>query len=169
MPWPPIPVLGTAVAVITGFRSNAAYERLCEARQIGGGIINSSCSFAVSLRDLVQPYGDVVQTRRFVYRYLAWLTAPRHQWRQPRTCQTADHQHNAECRNRMHVVPKDDLDLDAELGKLLADEKRQGLQAKRDRTAAILALQSAGLSRLATAGALSDYRHVELSRFVTEF
>ena len=36
VPWQPIAVLGTAVAFITGFKSNAAYGRLWEARKIQG-------------------------------------------------------------------------------------------------------------------------------------
>lgn len=168
MPWPPVAVLGTAVAFITGFRSNAAYGRLWEARQVWGGIINSSRSFGVALRDQVQPFGGLEHTRRFVHRHLAWLTALRHFLRQPRAWETAHLRHNAEYRNRIYTVPEDDLDLDAELRRLVSEDEWSELQHKRGKTSAILALQSADLARLAEQGALSDYRHVELARFVTE-
>ena len=42
IPWTPIALLGTAVAFLIGFQSNAAYGRIWEARQIWGGIVNDS-------------------------------------------------------------------------------------------------------------------------------
>ncbi|MBL7881642.1 MAG: multidrug transporter, partial [Chryseobacterium gambrini] len=43
-PWQPIAIMGTAVAFIVGFKNNASYSRLWEARQIYGAIINDSRS-----------------------------------------------------------------------------------------------------------------------------
>ena len=51
--WLPVAMLGTAVAFIVGFKNNASYNRLWEARQIYGSIINDSRSFAVKLRDFL--------------------------------------------------------------------------------------------------------------------
>ncbi len=51
LPWQPIAILGTAVAFIVGFKNNASYARLWEARQIYGAIINDSRAFAYTLRD----------------------------------------------------------------------------------------------------------------------
>ena len=42
LPWMPIALVGTALAFITGFKNNAAYDRAWEARQIYGAIVNSS-------------------------------------------------------------------------------------------------------------------------------
>ena len=39
LPWLPIALIGTAVAFIIGFKNNASYERLWEARKIWGGIV----------------------------------------------------------------------------------------------------------------------------------
>ena len=84
LPWPPIAVLGVAVAFMTGFKSNAAYGRLWEARQIWGAIVNVSRAWALMARDFVTlPAGDVLQ-RRMRLRHIAWLTALRHQLREPR-------------------------------------------------------------------------------------
>lgn len=41
----PIALIGTAVAFIVGFKNNASYGRLWEARQIWGGIVNASRTF----------------------------------------------------------------------------------------------------------------------------
>jgi putative membrane protein len=51
VPWQPIAIMGTAVAFIVGFKNNASYSRLWEARQIYGAIINDSRSFGYILRD----------------------------------------------------------------------------------------------------------------------
>lgn len=53
IPWQLIAILGTALSFIVGFKNNASYSRIWEARQIYGGIINSSRSFGYTLRDVV--------------------------------------------------------------------------------------------------------------------
>lgn len=83
LPFQPIAILGTAVAFIVGFKNNASYNRIWEARQIYGAIINDSRSFAYTLRDNAGGrHADRV--RRMFYRHFAWLTAMRFQLREPR-------------------------------------------------------------------------------------
>ncbi len=40
LPWLPIALLGTAVAFVVGFKNNASYDRMWEARKIWGSIVN---------------------------------------------------------------------------------------------------------------------------------
>ena len=47
LPALPVTVLGTAVSFYLGFKGNAAYDRLWEARKIWGGIVNSSRTWGV--------------------------------------------------------------------------------------------------------------------------
>ncbi len=42
LPFTPIGILGSALAIFVGFRNNSAYGRWWEARQVWGGIVNSS-------------------------------------------------------------------------------------------------------------------------------
>lgn len=42
IPWIPVSVFGTAVALFVGFKNNQAYNRICETRKIWGGIVNNS-------------------------------------------------------------------------------------------------------------------------------
>jgi hypothetical protein len=51
----PIAMIGTAVAFIVGFKNNATYNRLWEARQIYGAIVNSSRSWTIMAIDFVTP------------------------------------------------------------------------------------------------------------------
>ena len=53
VPWLPLGVLGTAVAFIVSFKNNASYDRLWEARKIWGGIVNTSRSWTVMVKDFI--------------------------------------------------------------------------------------------------------------------
>lgn len=49
LPWLPVALLGTAVAFVIGFKNNASYDRLWEARRIWGSITNFSRSWVLWL------------------------------------------------------------------------------------------------------------------------
>ena len=50
IPWVPIAMIGTAAAFIIGFKNTQTYNRLWEARQIWGGIVNTSRSWAMMVK-----------------------------------------------------------------------------------------------------------------------
>ncbi len=78
-------LIGTAAAFIVGFRNNATYSRLWEARQIYGAIVNLSRTWGIMARDFVTAPRDksiASETayqvhRELIYRHIAWLTAMR--------------------------------------------------------------------------------------------
>jgi putative membrane protein len=49
----PIALLGTAVAFVVGFKNNASYDRLWEARRVWGAIVNASRTWGLMARDYV--------------------------------------------------------------------------------------------------------------------
>lgn len=53
VPWTALALIGTAVAFLIGFQSNAVYGRLWEARQIWGGIVNDSRMFMIMILDII--------------------------------------------------------------------------------------------------------------------
>lgn len=53
IPWVPIALIGTASAFIIGFKNTQSYNRLWEARQIWGAIVNSSRSWGIMTKDFV--------------------------------------------------------------------------------------------------------------------
>ena len=53
LPWLPIGLVGTALAFIIGFKNNASYGRLWEARKIYGGIVNASRTFATMVNNFI--------------------------------------------------------------------------------------------------------------------
>lgn len=83
LPWQPVAIVGTAVAFIVGLKNNASYNRLWEARQIYGSIINDSRSFGYTVREVLKEQSKE-KTRVLFYRHIAWLTALCYQLREPR-------------------------------------------------------------------------------------
>ena len=53
IPWTPLALIGTAVSFVIGFQNNSAYGRIWEARQIWGGIVNTSKTFGMFVQDMI--------------------------------------------------------------------------------------------------------------------
>ncbi|MEM1249482.1 MAG: bestrophin family ion channel [Acidobacteriota bacterium] len=167
VPWQPLAVLGTAVAFVTGFKSNAAYGRLWEARKIWGGIVNASRTWFLMSRDFQNEPQPAV-TQRLVYRQVAWFTALRHQLRQERAWESQQLKHNDEYREKTFTVPELESSLETDLQGLLGADDLARVLATKNRASAVLDLQSAELRTLAAQGAITEYRHVELARLLKD-
>jgi putative membrane protein len=159
LPWQPVALVGTAVAFVTGFKNNAAYARTWEARQIWGGIINTSRTWAFSVRDF--PTVDV--QRPFIERHLAWVTALRFQLREKRTWENAGRVDNRQY-GRFFRVPEWDSDVVTELAKVLPPDELAAVKDVKNRAVALLALQSKQLAKLSAGGHLSELKFIELQR-----
>lgn len=162
IPWLPIAMVGTAVAFITGFKNNASYGRLWEARQVWGSIVNVSRAWAMMARDFPVDADDAVK-RRLIDRHVAWLTALRYQLRERRPWENMECRHNVEYRKN-YVVEEWDGKLDERLTALLGGEEAAAIATRKNRASQILARQSSELAELAAAGHLGEYRFVEMSR-----
>lgn len=155
VPWVPVALVGTASAFIVGFKNNATYARLWEARQIWGAIVNTSRAFAMQVHDLVQAGAQLSESeaeavkRQIVHRHLAWLTALRFQLRQPRPWETMNRPHNIEYRARMPPLAEIHGDLGTELKRLLTDDEHAHVMSKSNRATHLIALQSQQLAALA--------------------
>jgi len=177
IPWLPIALVGTAVAFIVGFKNNASYDRLWEARRIWGAIVNASRTWGLMARDYVtdqharEPASpdDLAAARRTLFlRHFAWLTALRYQLRQPRVWEAIAKAHNAEYKNRWFHVVEQETELGPALAAHLEPDELERVLASSNKAAQILALQSAHLGRLLRAGWIEDFRHMELVRILGE-
>jgi len=71
-------MLGTALSILLGFRTNSAYDRWWEARKIWGAIVNDSRTFARQVLSLFKlPAGAErvemsAMQREMIYRQIAW-------------------------------------------------------------------------------------------------
>jgi putative membrane protein len=162
LPWTPVSLVGVAVAFFVGFKNNASYGRLWEARQIWGGIVNTSRSWGMAARDLVD--ADPAVHRELVYRHLAWLTALRYQLRADRSWEhagAADRALRAATRER--TIPLTDA-----LQGLVSAEEIARATGRTNAAAQLMAHQSGRLRQLRAAGHLDDFRHVALQRLLDD-
>ena len=177
VPWLPIALIGTAVAFLIGFKNNANYDRLWEARQIWGAIVNSSRSWGIMVKDFVTSRhaasaasDELLKSAhtRLIYRHMAWLTALRHQLRQPRIWESASTPYNIEYR-QLYKVPEWEADLAEDLKPFLSAQELEYLLKKKNIATQIIGLQSAELRKLLDQGLIEDFRHMELEKMLTDF
>ncbi len=175
IPWVPIALLGTAAAFIAGFRNNATYARAWEARQIWGGIVNSSRSFGIMVRDFVRSPetsagSSTVIHKQLIYRHVAWLTALRFQLREPRKWENMQKNYNKEYREYYKIkIPEQESNLTDELRKLLPDPETDYILSKKNRATQLLARQSKQLRELVDDGWVDNFRYIELELMLKEF
>ena len=182
LPWLPMSLVGVAVAFYLGFKNNASYDRLWEARKIWGAIVNASRSWAFSARDLVsdlhhtegtkgaeppiEPEALEAERATLILRHVAWLDALRHQLRRIKTWE-----HSGERYDRVRQVigaPEYREDLREQLERSLpADEAEQVLE-QINPAAHLLANQSRHLGQLRARGLLDGFAHMELQKLLHE-
>ncbi len=74
-------LLGTAISILLGFRTNSAYDRWWEARKIWGAIVNDARTLARQVLSYVTGDDAAALQREMVYRQIAWCHALRHSLR----------------------------------------------------------------------------------------
>ena len=75
-------LLGTAISILLGFRTNSAYDRWWEARKIWGAIVNDSRTLARQVLTFLEVSDDAASPQReMIYRQIAWCHALRHSLR----------------------------------------------------------------------------------------
>ncbi|MEQ8715946.1 MAG: bestrophin family ion channel [Cyclobacteriaceae bacterium] len=177
IPWTPIALLGTAVAFLIGFQSNAAYGRIWEARQIWGGIVNDSRMLAIMVKDMItNEYADVKVSddelkehqRSIIYRHIAWLTALRYAMRQPRQWEiTHNTKRPNEWKDRL-FVPEFENKLEDELSVLLSEEEKTYTLSKTNKAATLLSLQSKSIRALKERGLIWEFSFLEIEGKLNE-
>lgn len=178
IPWLPIALLGTAVAFVVGFKNNASYERVWEARKIWGSITNSSRTWGILVKDFIgNSYAKNKKTEQelmdtqleMIHRHMAWLTALRFQLREPRTWEAIYKIENKEYKNKWFRVEEHENKVEDFLKKYLKAEDLQNVLSKHNRAAQILALQSKALKQLHIDGLIDEFRHMEMEKLLAEF
>ena len=164
IPWVAIALVGTATAFIVGFKNTQTYNRLWEARQIWGSIINTSRAWGILARDTVKADEQEIQT--LIYRHIAWLTALRYQMREPRVWENMTLKSNVEYA-QFFKIPEKETPLEEELKKFLSSEEMGFILTKKNRATQLIALQSKHLKQLKETGKLSELDFIELERTLT--
>lgn len=178
LPWLPIALLGTAVAFAVGFRNNASYDRLWEARKVWGAIVNSSRSWGILVKDYVSnkhattklSENDLHKIHLELYnRHFAWLTALRYQLREARKWEAIYKVHNQEFKNKWFQVEEHEGKLEDALKPYLSAEEYKTVISKTNKATQVISLQSEHLRKLLELGYIEDFRHMELEKMLVEF
>jgi len=178
IPWLPIALLGTAVAFAVGFRNNASYDRMWEARKAWGAIVNGSRSWGIMVKDFISNKHAAVKLSeadlntvqmQLIHRHIAWLTALRYQLREARAWEAIYKKHNQEYQNKWFSVKEHHIKLEEELKNYLSQEEFNHVMSKTNKAAQIIALQSQQLKNLLEQGYIEDFRHMELEKMLIEF
>lgn len=177
LPWLPIALLGTAVAFVVGFKNNASYDRLWEARRVWGSITNYSRSWGIMVKDYVSNQHRKTKVSEeelktihleLYNRHFAWLTALRYQLRENKTWESINLAHNREYRDHWFRVEEQDNKLADAIKSYLSENEYQQVMSKSNKAAQILALQSEHLRHLLFEGYIDDFRHMELEKLIVE-
>ncbi len=166
IPWVPVGLVGTSAAFIVGFKNTQTYNRLWEARQIWGAIINGSRSWGMMVKDFIKAENPV--HKQLFYRHFAWLTALRFQLRKPQIWETQTEAFNKEY-HRLFSVDEWDKQLEDELANYLSEEERQYIITKKNRATQIISLQSKHLAQLKDKGLIEPLEYVELEQRLSDF
>jgi putative membrane protein len=170
IPWVPIALIGTAAAFIVGFRNTQTYNRLWEARQIYGSMVNTSRSFGLVARDSVD--GDIGKEalskihQEIIYRHIAWLTAMRFQLRESRTWENIKNKKSNLEYSRLYKVDEWDNKLEDSLRPYLSVKEYEYVLSKKNRATHIISLQSAHFKRLKEQGLLDPFSCIELENLL---
>ncbi|MEM9721415.1 MAG: bestrophin family ion channel [Bacteroidota bacterium] len=174
IPWQPISLIGIAVAFYTGFKNNSSYERLWEGRKIWGGIVNTSRSFTVMIRDFVSndealdPRSEEAlfeMRKAFVHRHVAWLYALTIQLRKQKAW---EHDTKQDMHFRELAGVKFHESQFEQLKPYLDPEAYSYVMQKGNKASHLLSLQSKHLMKLRREGIIEHFRHLELQNMITE-
>lgn len=178
LPWLPIALLGTAVAFVVGFKNNASYDRMWEARKAWGAIVNASRGWGIMIKDYVtdrQAVSTISQKElreiklQFINRHFAWLVALRYNLREHKVWEAISKKHNAEYKDKWFSVPEQPGDLAKELSRYLSADEAAFVMSKTNKASQIIAMQSDQLRQLLEKGLIEDFRHMELEKMLLEF
>lgn len=164
IPWPVVALLGTATAFLVGFKNTQTYSRTWEARQIWGGILNLSRTWAVMCRDFVNKPD---KAKELVYRHFAWLTALRYQMRDGRAWEDAILPHNIEYQ-KFYIIPEKETSLETELRKYISADEVQYILTTKNRAAQLMSLQSKMLKDLFDHKDVDSLQFIEMQRLIKD-
>lgn len=175
LPWLPIGLIGTALAFISGFKNNAAYDRLWEARKIYGGIVNTSRTLTTMVNDFItnefssKKYSEAelfAIRKEIVLRHVAWMTALRHSLRIPKEWESSfDNKSDQEFMQSI-VVDEYKHTFEEQLEGYLSIEEKDEVLSKTNKQTACLKLQSNHFKRLKIGGLIDDFRHIEFKNTI---
>lgn len=173
VPLTPVGLIGTAVAFMVGFQNNAAYDRIWEARKIWGGIVNSSRSLVITLKDSFYMHRseaskDESEALEVVTkRHIAWLTSLRYAMRAKKSWEATYHGVGNKS-TFDYNVPEHKTELKDEIKPYLSQEEYEYVMSKENKPNAVMSLQSKHLRALTDQKKLWDFSLLNLQEILRD-
>jgi len=173
VPLTPVGLIGTAVAFMVGFQNNAAYDRIWEARKIWGGIVNSSRSLIITVKDSFYMHrseanqDESVNIKIVTHRHIAWLTALRYALRTKKGWE-ASYEAMHKQATFAYNIPEFESTLEDELKIHLSEEELKYVMTKDNKPNAIMSLQSKHLRKLTDEKKFWDFSLLNLQVILKE-
>ena len=173
VPLAPVALIGTAVAFMVGFQNNSAYDRIWEARKIWGGIVNTSRSLIITVKDSFYMHNSAEnkaekeELRIITHRHIAWLTALRYAMRTKKKWETSYEQLH-ENETFSYNVPEYKTPLEDEIRPYLNAEEFEYVMSVDNKPNALIALQSKHLRRLTDEKKIWDFSLLNLQQMLQE-
>jgi ion channel-forming bestrophin family protein len=173
IPFAPVGLVGTAVAFLVGFQNNAAYDRIWEARRIWGGIVNTSRSLIITLKDSFYVHNaseakdEGEELRIITNRHIAWLTALRYALRARKPWEASYDDIHSKISFK-YLIPEYANSLEEELTPYLSKEEYTLVMSKENKPNAIMSLQSKHLRRLTDEKKIWDFSLLQLQAMMQE-
>ena len=160
VPAPILTIVGSALAIILGFKNQQCYARFSEALSTSGQLISNSYILANRLRSTVGNPDDAQVSARLkdiFHRHFAWLTALRFFLRESKAWENTAEAGNVWYMAKLHT-PESQSGLKNELKKYLSDAELQTFLAHRgDKEALILHWQYDAMRNLYDKKLVSEY------------
>ncbi|MDG1332330.1 MAG: bestrophin family ion channel [Crocinitomicaceae bacterium] len=175
VPLAPVALVGTAVAFMVGFQNNAAYDRIWEARKIWGGVVNTSRTLIITVKDsfyLHRPEAAVDEKEALkivTNRHIAWLTALRYAMRTKKEWETTYQvAKNGKKIKFEYNIPERKTTLEEELKPYLSEEEFEYVMSKANKPNAIISLQSKHLRELRNQDKIWEFSLLEMQGMLQE-
>ena len=174
VPLAPVALVGTAVAFLVGFQNNAAYDRIWEARKIWGGIVNTSRTLIITVKDSFYMHrseahkDESAELKIITNRHIAWLTALRYAMRTKKSWEATYQKEGKKKIHFMYHVPEERTLLEDEMKPYLSDEEFEYVMSMDNKPNAIITLQSKHLRRLTDEKKLWDFSLLNLQQMLQE-
>ena len=178
LPWLPIGLVGTAVAFITGFKNNASYDRLWEARKVWGGIVNASRSFAIMTNDFItneradkklSEHALLGIRKELIMRHIAWLSSLRHALRTPKPWEITTVKREEQEYLKKFKIHERMYTLEQELDGYVSEKEKVFILSKKNKQVACINLQSKQLRKLKEDGYIWEFSFLEMEKMMFEF
>ena len=166
MPAPILSIVGSALAIILGFKNAQCYARFNEALSLSGQLISNSLILANKLTSTLCALDAAQcgpQLKEMFYRHFAWLTALRFFLRERKAWENTSEWGNARYLSKL-PTPESQSNLEVELKKYLSDAEVQKILAHRgDKEALILHGQYEVIRDLHKKQLISEYILITLT------